>query len=87
MLHYFIHVIGIISASYNSEDNEDPNNGFKASLKANNRRNTGTNKSGRWAGRDSACLVLIQMKIKGTSSDWKSSFQYPERVSKAENCC
>ena len=74
MLRYLIHVIGIISASYNSEDNEDPYDGFKASLIANNRRNTGTNKSGRWARRESAWLVLIVMKIKGTSSDWKSSF-------------
>ena len=74
MLRYLIHVIGIISASYNSEDNEDPHDGFKASLRDNNRRNTGTNESGRWAGRESAWLVLVLMKITGTSSDWKSSF-------------
>ena len=74
MLRYLIHVIGIISASYNSEDNEDPYDGFKASLIANNICNTGTNKSGRWARRESVWLVLIVMKIKGTSSNCKSSF-------------
>ena len=74
MLRYLIHGIGIISASYKSEDNEDPHNRFKASLRANNRRNTGTNEIGRLAGRESAWLVLILMKIKGTSSYWKSRF-------------
>ena len=76
MLRYLIHVIGIISASYNNEDNEDPHDGFKASLRDNNRRNTGTNESGRWAGREPTWYLildtnedkghLILMKIKGT---------------------
>ena len=64
MLRYLIHVIGIISASYNSEDNEDPHDGFKASLRDNNRGNTGTYESGIWAGREPAWLVWSVLKLR-----------------------